>query len=361
MVHSLIKYSIAVALCLSAVSAQDSGNGFVFQCDKPGDFALTFDDGPSDYTGSLLSILSEKNVKATFFVLGSQVADSDIGHFVKQAYNAGHQIASHTYDHQDLSSLSATQVRQQMLKTEAEVKKQIGVAPAMMRPPYGNCNQNCQAVMKELGYSVIQWNVDSDDWKYMNKPSEHDKLVQNMLDEINPSDASKDSWISLQHDIHKFSVDRTPKIVDSIKAKGYRFVTVAQCLSNRLPAYKGQSITPETSSSTAVSTSASSTVPSVSTTASVVVSSASASSDTSSVSSASGEASSVSSTATVSPSASSVVSTAASSESTTDTQLTTSASTLPTVEAEATSGGLVASPMLSSSLLFAALAFFARI
>ncbi|KAK9746338.1 hypothetical protein K7432_018202, partial [Basidiobolus ranarum] len=255
MTKALLQYSVLVAALLNLSNAQDSGNGFVFKCDKPGDFALTFDDGPSEYTGSLLSILSEKNVKATFFVLGSQVAQSHIGHFLKQTYDAGHQIASHTYDHLDLSSLSASQIRQQMLDTEAEIQQKIGVAPAMMRPPYGNCNQNCQAVMKELGYTVIQWNVDSDDWKYMGKPDQYDQLIVNMMNKIGPSDASKDSWVSLQHDIHKFSIDRTPTIIDNIKAKGYRFVTVAQCLSNRLPAYKGlaslpSSTTPEPTSTT---------------------------------------------------------------------------------------------------------------
>ncbi|ORX80090.1 glycoside hydrolase/deacetylase [Basidiobolus meristosporus CBS 931.73] len=186
--------------------------------------------GPGESTEDLLRILKEKQVKATLFVLGSQVAEDGMARLLKQAYNDGHQIASHTYDHIDLNRLSSEKIKQQMLNTEAEIKKVIGVVPAMMRPPYGNCSETCTKVMKDLGYSVIQWNVDSDDWTYMGKPKEYDELVDNILSKVYRSNPTKDSWISLQHDIHKFSVERTPKIVDRIKAKGYKFVTVNECL-----------------------------------------------------------------------------------------------------------------------------------
>ncbi|ORY06193.1 glycoside hydrolase/deacetylase [Basidiobolus meristosporus CBS 931.73] len=368
MVKSLLKCSL-VALYLGIANAQDDGNGFVFKCDKPGDFALTFDDGPSEYTGDLLNILSEKGVKATFFVLGSRVAQGDIGHFLKQTYDAGHQIASHTYDHLDLSSLSVDKIRQQMLDTEAEIKKRTGVTPAMMRPPYGNCNDRCQSVMKDLGYTVVQWNVDSDDWKYMENPAQYDQLVTNILNKINPSDSSKDSWVSLQHDIHKFSVERTPKIIDSIKAKGYNFVTVAQCLSNRVAAYKNGVVPPVTPTiSTSVSTPSPSVSSTTSTTTSVPVSSETSVStlDSSVTSSTSPEptSSTTNSTTTITSSISttSTITSSASTESTIiiePSHTSSSTSTLPSVEAQGS--GSITSPMVTLTALVTVLGFFAKI
>ncbi|KAK9763889.1 hypothetical protein K7432_009062 [Basidiobolus ranarum] len=221
MAYKLLTCPVLATMCLTLVNSQDDGAGFIFKCDRAGDFALTFDDGPGESTEDLLRILKEKRVKATLFVLGSQVADDNIAPFLKQAYDDGHQIASHTYDHTDLNKLSTDKVRQQMLNTEAEIKKVIGVVPAMMRPPYGNCSDSCNKVMRELGYA-------------------QDELIDNILSKIYRSNPSKDSWISLQHDIHQFSVSRTPKIIDRIKAKGYNFVTVTECLSNRLPAYRNR-------------------------------------------------------------------------------------------------------------------------
>ncbi|ORX92806.1 glycoside hydrolase/deacetylase, partial [Basidiobolus meristosporus CBS 931.73] len=201
-------------------------------CDKPGHFALTFDDGPSEYTGTLLNTLKENNIKATFFSVGTQAANKDISKYLKQAYDEGHQIASHTNTHADLNKLSVEQIRKEMKATEDAIKNATGVIPAMMRPPYGNCNAQCRGVMKEMGYTVVQWSVDSNDWKYMGQPDKWDTLISNIGNVVTASDSQKDSFISLQHDIHKFSVDRTPKVIEIIKKKGYTFVTVSECLSN---------------------------------------------------------------------------------------------------------------------------------
>ncbi|ORX98415.1 glycoside hydrolase/deacetylase, partial [Basidiobolus meristosporus CBS 931.73] len=202
----------------------------IFECDQPGSFALTFDDGPSEYTGALLSTLKEKDVKATFFSVGTQAAKPDIAIYLKQAHEEGHQIASHSNTHADLNKLSVEQIKSEMLLTEEAIQEATGLVPAVMRPPYGNCNQQCQGVMKEMGYLVVQWNVDSNDWQFMDTPDKWEDLVTNILDPVNTSNVRNQSFISLQHDIHQFSVERTGAIIDGIKAKGYRFQTVNDCL-----------------------------------------------------------------------------------------------------------------------------------
>ncbi|KAK9710125.1 hypothetical protein K7432_008620 [Basidiobolus ranarum] len=240
MIRSLVKYSCLVIASVNYVAAQDSGEGFVFKCDQPGSFALTFDDGPSPYTGTLLATLKSYGIKATFFSVGTQAADASISKYLKQAYAEGHQIASHTNTHADLNKLTADQVRNEMKLTENAIRSATGVVPAMMRPPYGNCNEQCRGIMKEMGYTVVQWSVDSNDWQYMQQPEKWDSLVTNVVKVVDASNIQTDSFVSLQHDIHNFSVERTPKVIDSIKAKGYKFVTVSECLSNRFPMYQNQ-------------------------------------------------------------------------------------------------------------------------
>ncbi|ORX89227.1 glycoside hydrolase/deacetylase [Basidiobolus meristosporus CBS 931.73] len=221
------------------VAAQDAGATVITKCEKPGVFGLTFDDGPGPNTGDLLAILKEKDVKATFFVLGVQANNTALTKYLKQAYDEGHQIASHTYNHTSLNTLSQEQINSQMVTTEAAIKAVIGAAPAYMRPPYGDCNAACQTVMNGLNLKIITWNVDSNDWQYVNNSTEvQEKLVTNVEDKLNAGNSQVDSWISLQHDIHKFSIDRTARIIDFIKSKGYRFETVADCLNNKWPMYK---------------------------------------------------------------------------------------------------------------------------
>ncbi|KAK9709728.1 hypothetical protein K7432_008841 [Basidiobolus ranarum] len=278
MLQSFLKYTL-LATAASFVTAQDSGAGFIFQCDKPGVFALTFDDGPSEYTGALLATLKEKQVKATFFSVGTQAAKAGISKYLKQAYDEGHQIASHTNTHADLNKLSASQIKDEMLLTEKAIQGATGLVPAVMRPPYGNCNANCQGVMKEMGYLVVQWNVDSNDWKFMDMPEKWADLITNILNPVDKSNPQVQSFISLQHDIHKFSVERTATIIDGIKAKNYKFETVNECLGNRFPMYKNQANPQvnQTVTSSVVSTTQSATSTSVALSTSTLASSTTAS------------------------------------------------------------------------------------
>ncbi|ORY00079.1 glycoside hydrolase/deacetylase, partial [Basidiobolus meristosporus CBS 931.73] len=201
-------------------------------CTTPGQFALTFDDGPGPATGKLLEILKQKNVKATFFSLGVQARDVNLGKYLKMALDDGHQIASHTDRHLSLNTLTAEEIRVEMRMAEISIQQASGVAPIYMRPPYGDCNLSCQEVMKSIGYHIVAWNMDSNDWQYVATPQNYDSLVANMIQKLDSSNSNVDSFISLQHDIHEFSIERTSRIIDLIREKGYQFTTVAECLGN---------------------------------------------------------------------------------------------------------------------------------
>ncbi|ORX89710.1 glycoside hydrolase/deacetylase [Basidiobolus meristosporus CBS 931.73] len=235
---SVTKIALLAAAFIGCTVAQDDGVNIIKKCDKPGLFALTFDDGPGAPTGDLLALLKKEDIKATFFSLGVQAQDTRFSHFLKQAYDEGHQIASHTHTHSSLNDMTADQIRQQMTSAETAIKGVTGVSPNYMRPPFGNCNANCQKVMEEMKYHIISWNVDSNDWQYVTTPHLHDTLVANVKAKVDIANVATDSFISLQHDIHQFSVNRTLQVIQAIRAKGFKIVTVAECLNHKYPMYK---------------------------------------------------------------------------------------------------------------------------
>ena len=231
--------SAASALLLAGsnrAAAQDVNAAFVTKCGA-GQWALTFDDGPSPFTMELLSMLKTAAVPATFYVLGVQLQQPALASATKAAFADGHQIASHTFDHSDLNTLTAAQITEQMTKTSALIKGITGFSPSYMRPPFGNCGATCAGVMKTLGYTVTTWDVDSNDWRVVGTPDES-KAFDAFTTALAATDAKTAGHMSLQHDIHQFSVAMTPKIIAAIKAKGFTFVTADKCSGGTVPAYK---------------------------------------------------------------------------------------------------------------------------
>jgi len=275
---SLLSLLLTIIATTALVRAQDSASGMLMTCQRPGQFALTFDDGPSDYTPQLLATLDREHIPVTFFVLGVQADNATLAPYLKDAYTRGHQIATHTYDHAHLNNLTEAQIRDQMTRNDRAIRNVIGASPSYMRPPYGECNTTTQQILQSMGYLIVQWNLDSSDWRYADKSDAvKARVTQNFVKELNkppgapptdePTAAAAESmsnqppptrrlharavtapapatnpalppYISLQHDIQPFSVDQTPAIIQAIRAKGYQFVTVAECAgSMKKPMY----------------------------------------------------------------------------------------------------------------------------
>lgn len=180
--------------------------------------ALTFDDGPnSTSTVDLLKILAKEKVQATFFLLGQMVeSHPDIA---KKIAQEGHEIANHSYSHPDLTTLSAEQVRAEVLKTDEAIYRATGVLTKNFRPPYGAVNPD---VIKEVGLPIIQWDVDSLDWQLRDPQAIATRVI----------DAANEGSIILLHDIHKTSVASVSKIIYKLKQEGYLFVTISELLSH---------------------------------------------------------------------------------------------------------------------------------
>ncbi|ORX94989.1 glycoside hydrolase/deacetylase, partial [Basidiobolus meristosporus CBS 931.73] len=206
--------------------------GVVKTCSKAGVFALTFDDGPSAYTPELLRVLKEKGVTATFFVLGVQVVQESLVPFLRQTHEAGHQIALHTNAHPHLDTLTPEAIKEDLTLSSQAVYNALQVSPNYMRPPYGECSEPCQEVIHKMGYTIVNWNLDSNDWRYLEQPENHTRILSNIADEVKASNPSEQSFISLQHDTLGFSMKYVSDIIDVIKSKNYKFETVADCLGN---------------------------------------------------------------------------------------------------------------------------------
>lgn len=185
-------------------------------CRKVQCVALTFDDGPIPGTAKLLDILKAHQARATFFLIGQQVAKYP--EMVRREVAEGHQIGNHTWDHSDLSKLSDAALESQLSWTQDALKKASGVTPVLVRPPYGSTNTRVAAMARKYKLAQLTWAVDPLDWK------DHDSAMV----ERRVVDGTQRDYIILMHDIQPTTVDAVPKILDQLAAKGYSFVTVSE-------------------------------------------------------------------------------------------------------------------------------------
>lgn len=183
--------------------------------------AITFDDGPHiTNTPRLLDMLAERNIKATFFVVGRNVREYPA--IVRRIIAEGHEVGNHTWSHMPLSSLSPDKVRLELSKTHDAVLKAAGYQMRLMRPPYGATNLRVKQIsFQEFHYPSIIWTVDPLDWKLPGASVVAQQIVS----------GARSGAIILVHDIHAATIDAMPDTLDALLAKGYHFVTVSQLLN----------------------------------------------------------------------------------------------------------------------------------
>ena len=174
---------------------------------------LTYDDGPSVYTPTILKTLKKNDSVATFFVVGSRV--STYSKTVQKAYDNGCQIGNHTYDHKILTRVGKKEVQKQVSKTNRAVKKVIGINPVVMRPPGGATSSN---IKSWVGMPSILWSIDTLDWKTRDSASTQ-KAVLNHV---------KDGDIVLMHDLYKATATASQTIIPELTRRGYQLVTVSE-------------------------------------------------------------------------------------------------------------------------------------
>jgi peptidoglycan/xylan/chitin deacetylase (PgdA/CDA1 family) len=187
---------------------------------------MTFDDGPHPkLTPKLLDLLKERGIKATFFVIGKNVAEfPDIA---KRIVDEGHEIANHSWSHPQLTKLGPAAFAAEIAQTNDAIEKATGVRPVVMRPPYGAINSTLtKRLNEEYGLSVIIWSVDPLDWKIRNAEHVSSHIIKN----------AAPGAIILAHDIHASTVDAMPVTLDALQSKGYKFATVSELIAMDRPA-----------------------------------------------------------------------------------------------------------------------------
>jgi peptidoglycan/xylan/chitin deacetylase (PgdA/CDA1 family) len=187
--------------------------------------AMTFDDGPSaENTPRLLEMLKQRNIKATFFLIGQNAASNP--EIVRRILADGHEIGNHSWTHPQLSKLSDEKVTAEITKTQEAIKSASGFTPTLLRPPYGAITpRQREWIENQFGLNVILWSVDPFDWK---RPGAS-VITQRILSQVRPGS------IILSHDIHKQTVDAMPATLDGLIRKGYKFVTVTQLIAMNKP------------------------------------------------------------------------------------------------------------------------------
>lgn len=185
--------------------------------------ALTFDDGPQPSVGNrIMDCLAQYGGKATFFMVGERVGSYKTE--VQRMVAEGHEVANHTMNHKYLQKLGAAQIQAQVNNGNDAIQAACGVRPTLLRLPGGNHNA---AVLANAGMPMIQWNVDTLDWKTRNA----DKTVAAVLNHV------KDGDIILMHELYGATGDAVARIVPELHKRGFQMVTVSQ-----MAAAKGRSL-----------------------------------------------------------------------------------------------------------------------
>lgn len=198
---------------------------FIFQ--GPQDqknIALTIDDGPELLnTPMILQTLQKYQVKATFFLLGEQIARYPLT--TKKIQEAGHEIGNHSYSHPHFDTISLQKAKVEILKTEVLCREVLDVTPKIIRPPYGMMTEEQIHYYKEKGYKIVDWSVDPMDWYTQNENSIYTSVIHSI----------HNGAIILLHcsgnqNRREATIKAIDRMIPTLQNQGYRFVTVSQLL-----------------------------------------------------------------------------------------------------------------------------------
>lgn len=178
--------------------------------------ALTFDDGPTGYTPTVVRALERQHAVATFFLIGPHALQRRAD--VLREYRDGDAIGDHTVTHPHLTLLPPARVRQELGTAAGQIASVTGHRPTLCRPPFGAWNAKVRKAAGAAGLSVVMWNVDPRDWKH------HDPrfIERRVLAGVRPG------AVVLLHDRYATTPPAVPYLLRALKARGYALVTVPQ-------------------------------------------------------------------------------------------------------------------------------------
>ena len=203
------------------IDCYDPGQALLQEGDpKLREVALTFDDGPDPrYGPAVAAILKQKNVPATFFLVGLRV--KQYPQVARLLARDGFELANHTYNHQSLPALKPHEIANELRLCDADIAQATGQHTTLMRPPGVQYNDKVLHVAKALGYVTVSWTVGAKDY---DKDTTADFIKERVLDRAAPG------AIILLHQDTPATVAALPAIIDGLRAQGYQFVTVSRML-----------------------------------------------------------------------------------------------------------------------------------
>ena len=182
--------------------------------------SITFDDGPTKYTGQLIGMLRDRRAPATFYLQGVNVERRP--EVVRELVAEQHQLGNHTWKHPYLTRLPDPEVRAEVERTQAAIAAASGVWPSSLRPPYGDVDQRVRDL---AGLPLVVWDVDTNDWQ---EPGP-DVVAERAI-----SWSSRGS-IVLMHDTHEQTVAAVPTIIDGLRDRGFTLATVSDQFGGAMP------------------------------------------------------------------------------------------------------------------------------
>lgn len=183
--------------------------------------ALSFDDGPSEYTQQVLDVLEENGCRATFFMVGTSM--NNLPEMVKTVYESGNEVGLHTWRHNDLTEMKADAVVRNLQLCQNIVMEQTGTTAKWLRPPYGKVGPSAYGACRTLDMYIATWSIDSRDWSLQNAAKIHKEVMGQL----------HNGAIILFHDTHAATVEALKTILPEIKAAGYQVLTVDELMSFR--------------------------------------------------------------------------------------------------------------------------------
>ncbi|MEE1031085.1 MAG: polysaccharide deacetylase family protein [Ruminococcus sp.] len=193
---------------------------YCVETEKP-QIAISFDAAwGNEDTQEILDILKKQDVKATFFMTGGWVESYPDD--VKRILEDGHDLGNHSENHKQMSTLSESECREEIMKVHEKVKELTGYEMQLFRPPYGDYNNQVINVTYACGYYPIQWNVDSLDWK--------DYGVQEIINTVCNHKSLGNGTIILCHNGAKYTAQALDTMITQLKEKGYEFVPISQLI-----------------------------------------------------------------------------------------------------------------------------------
>ncbi|WP_314587950.1 polysaccharide deacetylase family protein [Paenibacillus terrigena] len=179
---------------------------------------LTFDDGPSKFTAEFLDLLKEYDIKATFFMQGSQLQRTQFQSDVRRAVREGHYVGAHSMTHQYKKLYQEKQFVPEMHETLSLIHDITGEKPQLVRPPYGSvpglAGKQIRDQIAEAGIKVWDWTIDSNDWRLKDQPNE---IVENIK-----RGTKSNLEVVLMHEKPQ-TLEALRDIINFYKQEGYKF------------------------------------------------------------------------------------------------------------------------------------------